>query len=149
MYMSWHVYQPAQSGSSNLLHPYLPHRLMVTTVGVSFHCGAVTFVAIGNGAPDLSANISAIRNGQVLLSAGALTGVLLLPKQRLREHGTEHLKRSKCFHVASQNTTSWARCPCSVALCIAIIAHSLLPSWSRGLIQRYINETLMTHTARL
>ena len=34
----------------------------------------VTFVAIGNGAPDLSANISAIRSGSVLLSAGALTG---------------------------------------------------------------------------
>lgn len=27
-------------------------------------CAAVTFVAMGNGAPDLSANISAIRNGQ-------------------------------------------------------------------------------------
>lgn len=34
----------------------------------------VTFVAMGNGAPDLSANISAIRNGSVQLSAGALTG---------------------------------------------------------------------------
>ena len=29
---------------------------------------------MGNGAPDLSANISAIRNGSVQLSAGALTG---------------------------------------------------------------------------
>jgi hypothetical protein len=35
---------------------------------------AVTFVAMGNGAPDLSANISAVRNGSVQLSAGALTG---------------------------------------------------------------------------
>ncbi len=37
-------------------------------------CPAVTFVALGNGAPDLSANITAIRSGDVLLSAGALTG---------------------------------------------------------------------------
>ena len=35
---------------------------------------AVTFVALGNGAPDLSSNINAIRSGNVLLSAGALTG---------------------------------------------------------------------------
>eukprot|EP00955_Chlamydomonas_euryale_P022855 241477-Chlamydomonas_euryale.AAC.1 len=35
----------------------------------------LTFVAMGNGAPDLSANISAIRNGSVQLSAGAFTGV--------------------------------------------------------------------------
>lgn len=40
-------------------------------------CCAVTFVALGNGAPDLSANISAIRNGEVLLSAGALTGAAM------------------------------------------------------------------------
>lgn len=32
---------------------------------------AVTFVAIGNGAPDLSSNISAIRNGQVSPGAAA------------------------------------------------------------------------------
>lgn len=38
---------------------------------------AVTFVAIGNGAPDLSANISAIRSGQVALSAGAFTGAAM------------------------------------------------------------------------
>ncbi|EFJ46155.1 hypothetical protein VOLCADRAFT_93618 [Volvox carteri f. nagariensis] len=37
----------------------------------------VTFVAIGNGATDLSANITAIRNGDVLLSAGALTGAAM------------------------------------------------------------------------
>ncbi|GAX77541.1 hypothetical protein CEUSTIGMA_g4985.t1 [Chlamydomonas eustigma] len=37
----------------------------------------VTFVAMGNGAPDLSANISAIRNGSVQLSAGALTGAAM------------------------------------------------------------------------
>lgn len=38
---------------------------------------AVTFVAMGNGAPDLSANISAIRSGQVALSAGAFTGAAM------------------------------------------------------------------------
>lgn len=37
----------------------------------------VTFVAMGNGAPDLSANISAIRNGSVQLSAGAFTGAAM------------------------------------------------------------------------
>ncbi|GLI68437.1 hypothetical protein VaNZ11_012853 [Volvox africanus] len=37
----------------------------------------VTFVAIGNGATDLSANITAIRNGDVLLSTGALTGAAM------------------------------------------------------------------------
>ncbi|KAJ9513893.1 hypothetical protein QJQ45_020970, partial [Haematococcus lacustris] len=37
----------------------------------------VTFVAMGNGAPDLSANISAIRNGQIQLSAGAFTGAAM------------------------------------------------------------------------
>lgn len=38
---------------------------------------AVTFVAMGNGAPDLSANISAIRNGSWQLSAGAFTGAAM------------------------------------------------------------------------
>ncbi|KAG2434264.1 hypothetical protein HXX76_007989 [Chlamydomonas incerta] len=37
----------------------------------------VTFVAIGNGAPDLSSNISAIRNGDWLLATGALTGAAM------------------------------------------------------------------------
>jgi Ca2+/Na+ antiporter len=34
----------------------------------------VTFVALGNGAPDLSSNASAIRSGEYLLAAGAITG---------------------------------------------------------------------------
>jgi hypothetical protein len=37
----------------------------------------VTFVALGNGAPDLSANITAIQSGQVLLSAGGITGAAM------------------------------------------------------------------------
>jgi hypothetical protein len=43
-------------------------------VGAPASAPAVTFVAMGNGAPDLSSNISAIRGGGVLLSAGAITG---------------------------------------------------------------------------
>jgi hypothetical protein len=53
---------------------------------------------MGNGATDLSSNITAIRNGDVLLSAGALTGelydiVLELPYVRacdkpLRRHSS-------------------------------------------------------------
>eukprot|EP00878_Enallax_costatus_P021309 GHUV01022555.1.p1 GENE.GHUV01022555.1~~GHUV01022555.1.p1 ORF type:complete len:512 (+),score=108.21 GHUV01022555.1:224-1759(+) len=37
----------------------------------------VTFVALGNGAPDLSANIAAISSGEITLSAGALTGAAM------------------------------------------------------------------------
>jgi hypothetical protein len=40
-------------------------------------CPAVTFVALGNGAPDLSANIAAISAGEVVLSAGAFTGAAM------------------------------------------------------------------------
>lgn len=38
---------------------------------------AVTFVALGNGAPDLSANISAIKSGGIQLSAGGITGAAM------------------------------------------------------------------------
>lgn len=37
----------------------------------------MTFVALGNGAPDLSANIAAISAGEVVLSAGAFTGAAM------------------------------------------------------------------------
>jgi hypothetical protein len=43
---------------------------------------AVTFVALGNGAPDLSANIAAISAGEVVLSAGALTGAAMFVQVR-------------------------------------------------------------------
>jgi Ca2+/Na+ antiporter len=43
---------------------------------------AVTFVALGNGAPDLSANIAAISAGEVTLSAGALTGAAMFVQVR-------------------------------------------------------------------
>lgn len=49
--------------------PSLPPSLCLSLSG-----RAVTFVALGNGVPDLSSNIAAISSGQVLLSAGALTG---------------------------------------------------------------------------
>lgn len=35
---------------------------------------AATFLALGNGAPDLSATISAVRGGQYPMALGALTG---------------------------------------------------------------------------
>ncbi len=55
--------------------PCVPSALgVVANLLTTFSLRAVTFVAIGNGAPDLSANITAIRGGDVLLSAGALTG---------------------------------------------------------------------------
>lgn len=43
---------------------------------------AVTFVALGNGAPDLSANIAAISAGEVVLSAGAFTGAAMFVQVR-------------------------------------------------------------------
>ncbi|KAG1672211.1 hypothetical protein FOA52_002912 [Chlamydomonas sp. UWO 241] len=42
--------------------------------GLQPRVAGVTFVAMGNGAPDLSSNINAIKSGSVLLSLGALTG---------------------------------------------------------------------------
>lgn len=41
------------------------------------HARAVTFVALGNGAPDLSANVAAIQAGEVVLSAGGITGAAM------------------------------------------------------------------------
>lgn len=46
-------------------------------------CAAVTFVALGNGAPDLSANIAAISAGEVTLSAGAFTGAAMFVQVRM------------------------------------------------------------------
>jgi len=51
-------------------HPPSPHH-------VTPHPALVTFVALGNGAPDLSANIAAIQSGEVLLSAGGITGAAM------------------------------------------------------------------------
>lgn len=53
-----------------LLHPISVQRVCLC-------CPAVTFVALGNGAPDLSANIAAISAGEVVLSAGAFTGAAM------------------------------------------------------------------------
>lgn len=46
------------------------------TLGVSHNVAGVTFLALGNGAPDISSSISAIRHGgnQTLLGIGALLG---------------------------------------------------------------------------
>ncbi|GAX77163.1 hypothetical protein CEUSTIGMA_g4608.t1 [Chlamydomonas eustigma] len=45
--------------------------------GLEPRVAGVTFVALGNGAPDLSSNINAIKAGNVLMSAGALTGAAM------------------------------------------------------------------------
>ena len=37
-------------------------------------CTAVTFLALGNGAPDISASIAAVRAGQYKLALGSLLG---------------------------------------------------------------------------
>lgn len=50
-----------------------PHSCSIPVVAGA----AVTFVALGNGAPDLSANIAAISAGEVVLSAGAFTGAAM------------------------------------------------------------------------
>lgn len=50
----------------------------------------VTFMVLGNGAPDISSNVSAIRAGEVTLSAGALTGKLL-DLRRSRSSPSQHV----------------------------------------------------------
>lgn len=65
-----------------ILHGAMTLRATFSSLPDSQHhmphpTSAVTFVAIGNGAPDLSSNISAIRNGDWLLSTGALTGAAM------------------------------------------------------------------------
>jgi hypothetical protein len=51
---------------------------------------AVTFVALGNGAPDLSANIAAISAGEVVLSAGAFTGAAMFVQVNPLGWGSAH-----------------------------------------------------------
>lgn len=53
------------------------HFAECTRIGNSEHadcCVAVTFLALGNGAPDVSSTILAIKSGDYNLSLGALTG---------------------------------------------------------------------------
>lgn len=62
---------------------------------------AVTFVALGNGAPDLSANIAAISAGEVVLSAGAFTGAAMFVQVTQGCSGCTHsvLLVAPCQHV--------------------------------------------------
>jgi Ca2+/Na+ antiporter len=80
---------------------------------------AVTFVALGNGAPDLSANIAAISAGEVTLSAGALTGAAMFVQVRQYDivrtcsfvTAHAHMIFSNSFHtrthVSSFGWTHW------------------------------------------
>jgi hypothetical protein len=63
---------------------YCAHSTVLCVVLCFLFCcpAAVTFVALGNGAPDLSANIAAISAGEVTLSAGALTGAAMFVQVR-------------------------------------------------------------------
>lgn len=60
---------------------------------------AVTFVALGNGAPDLSANIAAISAGEVVLSAGAFTGAAMFVQVRTLGGGSSHWRSHFCTGV--------------------------------------------------
>lgn len=62
-------------------------------------CSAVTFVALGNGAPDLSANIAAISAGEVVLSAGAFTGAAMFVQVRPWA--------GKCTHTEAVQLAHW------------------------------------------
>ncbi|MEW5313216.1 MAG: hypothetical protein WDW38_004802 [Sanguina aurantia] len=87
----------------------------------------VTFVAIGNGAPDLSANISAIRNGQVLLSAGALTGAAMFVQCVV---GSEVLRISeggvKCRGATLRDVAIYIA---SVIMVLSAFAHGTITRW--------------------
>ena len=46
------------------------------TVAQCVFCCAVTLLALGNGAPDLSASIAAVRSGSYHLAVGSLLGMI-------------------------------------------------------------------------
>jgi hypothetical protein len=69
-------------------------------------CAAVTFVALGNGAPDLSANIAAISAGEVTLSAGALTGAAMFVQVRQLTHQLAGLQDRVFLSLAVLSVTA-------------------------------------------
>ncbi|KAG2490267.1 hypothetical protein HYH03_011222 [Edaphochlamys debaryana] len=89
----------------------------------------VTFVAIGNGAPDLSANISAIRNGGVLLSAGALTGAAMFVQCVV---ASEVMRASrargpvKCRGATLRDVAAYSA---AVLMVLAWFAHGRISRW--------------------
>ncbi|KXZ55820.1 hypothetical protein GPECTOR_2g1371 [Gonium pectorale] len=87
----------------------------------------VTFVAIGNGAPDLSSNISAIRNGDVLLSAGALTGAAMFVQCVV---ASEVMRASrgpvKCRGATLRDVAIYSA---SVLLVLAAFWHGRIGNW--------------------
>jgi hypothetical protein len=67
-------------------------------------CSAVTFVALGNGAPDLSANIAAISAGEVVLSAGAFTGAAMFVQVRPWAGKCTHAQRQYKLRTGHSTT---------------------------------------------
>ncbi|KAL6749891.1 hypothetical protein V8C86DRAFT_3144484 [Haematococcus lacustris] len=76
----------------------------------------VTFVAMGNGAPDLSANISAIRNGQIQLSAGAFTGAAMFVQCIVASEVIRISGGVRCQGATLRDLVSYTACISAVAL---------------------------------
>ena len=54
----------------------LPHQYLLSNWCVTHSIMvAVTFLALGNGAPDISSSIAAVRAGQYKLALGSLLGI--------------------------------------------------------------------------
>lgn len=84
-------------------------------VGVCSACcvtPAVTFVALGNGAPDLSANIAAISAGEVVLSAGAFTGAAMFVQ--VGTAGTRTEPATEPPALCSSMRPSWSSSSCLI-----------------------------------
>ncbi|KAF5827358.1 hypothetical protein DUNSADRAFT_790 [Dunaliella salina] len=85
----------------------------------------VTFVAMGNGAPDLSANISAIRSGQVALSAGAFTGAAMFVQCVVASEVIRISKGVTCKGAVLRDVGTYAVSIMGVGLCLysGVITH--------------------------
>jgi len=74
---------PRLAGGMFVPSAAIKSKLLVTKVSASFWCTesannfamhAVTFLALGNGAPDISSSIAAVRAGQYKMALGSLLG---------------------------------------------------------------------------
>ena len=78
--------------------PYTPQYLL------SDHCVthstvlAVTFLALGNGAPDISSSIAAVRAGQYKLALGSLLGIGTRTHRRLHQVSLHGMVIQAVFH---------------------------------------------------